>query len=273
MPPTHTERERETERALALTPKAARESGRATPTKLSGKTLTKPLAKVKVMIVHHACWIRRAMHGLIDGSERYAVCAETDNARSAIALFEQHQPKIVVMGLVLTHGDALHLIKTLLKLAPTALVLVLSWDESALSILRALRAGAVGYLTVADGDIELPTALDAITAGTYYVSKSLWNVVLKTFSHGGLARANASTQRLTDRELAVFTRIGRGAGILEIAGELGVSVKTVETHQMRMKQKLNLGSTVELRKYATRSMAGSSARVSKASRRIRSFAA
>ena len=65
-------------------------------------------------------------------------------------------------------------------------------------------------------------------------------------------RANAVTDLLTDRELEVFTLIGRGAGISETASELGVSVKTVETHQMHIKQKLNLGSAFELRKYATR---------------------
>jgi DNA-binding NarL/FixJ family response regulator len=191
---------------------------------------------------------------LIDQSKRFEVCAETDNARNGLALFEQHQPKIVVLGLVLAHGDALQLIKTLLKLVPASLVLVLSWDESVVSICRALRAGAVGYLTVEDGDLELPIALDTIVAGTYYVSRSLWNPVLKSFAHAMLGRATAGADLLSDRELEVFTLIGRGAGTLEMAQELGVSLKTVETHRMRIKQKLHLGSAVELRKYAVHSM-------------------
>jgi DNA-binding NarL/FixJ family response regulator len=202
------------------------------------------------MIVHQACWIRRAMRRLIDESERFAVCAQTDNARSAIALFEQHQPKIVVLG----PGLALQLMKTLLKLAPAALVLVLSWEESAMSICRALRAGATGYLTVKDGDLELLLALDTITTGACYVSKSLWNVVLKSFAHSALAQVKAGANLLTDRELEVFTLIGRGAGTLEMADELGLSIKTVETHQMRIKQKLNLANAAQLRKYAVRSM-------------------
>jgi DNA-binding NarL/FixJ family response regulator len=222
---------------------------------LSGKTLTKPLGKIKVLIVHQACWIRRAMRSLIDQSERFTVCAETDNPRSAVALFEQFQPKILVLGLVLTNGDGLQLIKTLLTLAPGALILVLYWDRSVMSICRALRAGAVGCLTVEDGDLELPIALDAIAAGTYYVSKNLWNIVLTSFTDRMVNRGNAGTDLLSDRELEVFTLIGRGLGILEMASELGLSVKTIETHQMHIKQKLNLGSAVELRKYATRSMA------------------
>jgi len=264
------------------------------PDELSGETLTTPSPKIKVMIVHQACWIRRAMRRLIDESERFAVCAQTDDARSAIALFEQHQPKIVVLGpglalqlmktllklapaaLVLVrsaialfeqhqpkivvlgpglvHGNALQLMKTLLKLAPAALVLVLSWEESAMSICRALRAGAIGYLTVKDGDLELLLALDTITAGACYVSKSLWNVVLKSFAHSALAQVKAGANLLTDRELEVFTLIGRGTGTLEMADELGLSIKTVETHQMRIKQKLNLANAAQLRKYAVRSM-------------------
>ena len=225
------------------------------PDKLSGETLTTPLPKIKVMIVHQACWTRRAMRDLIDESERFAVCAETDNARNAIALFEQHQPKIVVLGLALAHGNALQLMKTLLKLAPAVLVLVLSWEESAMSICRALRAGAIGYLTVKDGDLELLLALDTITTGACYVSKSLWSVVLKSFAHSALGQIKTGANLLTDRELEVFTLIGRGAGILEMAEKLGVSGKTIETHQMRIKQKLKLGSAPEVRKCAMRSIA------------------
>jgi two-component system, NarL family, response regulator NreC len=243
----------EWEKALGKRAKPAR-NGAGTPDRLSGKNLIKPLAKINVLIVYHACWIRRALRSLIDETGRFVVCAETDNPKSAIALFEQHQPKIVVLGAIISRGDGLQLIKTLLKLAPTALIVVLSWDGSVMSICRALRAGAVGYLTVEDGDLELPTALDSIAAGTYYLSKSLWSIVLKSFAHAMLGGANGSTDLLTDRELEVFTLIGRGAGILEMAKELGVSVKTVETHQMRIKQKLNLVSATELRKYATRSV-------------------
>lgn len=224
------------------------------PDKLSGKALINPLRKLKVLIVHHVCWIRRAMRNLIDQSERFVVCAETDGERSAIALFEEHRPKIVVLDLMLTQGNGFNLIKSLMKLSPVALILVLSSDEGVMSICRALRAGAVGYLTVEDGDLELPIALDAIAAGAYYVSKSLWNIVLKGFAYSALGQIKAGVNLLTDRELQVFTLIGRGAGILEMAEKLGISGKTVETHQLRIKKKLNLGTSNELRKYAMHSM-------------------
>ena len=109
-------------------------------------------------------------------------------------------------------------------------------------------------MTVKDGDLELLLALDTITTGGCYVSKSLWSVVLKSFAHSALAQVKAGANLLTDRELEVFTLIGRGAGTLEMADELGLSIKTVETHQMRIKQKLNLANAAQLRKYAVRSM-------------------
>ena len=96
----------------------------------------------------------------------------------------------------------------------------------------------------------MPVALATISRGTYYISKNLWGIVLKSFAQRGSAQARIKADLLTDRELEVFTLIGRGAGISEIADELGVSKKTVETHQMRIKQKLSLGSAAELRKYA-----------------------
>jgi DNA-binding NarL/FixJ family response regulator len=103
------------------------------------------------------------------------------------------------------------------------------------------------YLTPEDGDLELPVAMDAIATGAYYVSKNLWSVVLKRSAHSG-------TESLTDRELQVFNLIGCGTGISETAKQLGMSIKTVETHEMHIKQKLNLATTVELRKYATGSI-------------------
>jgi two-component system response regulator DegU len=177
---------------------------------LSGETLINPVAKMKVMIVYHACWICRAMRNVINQNERFAVCAETDSARAAIPLFEQHQPKIVVVDLLLRQGHGISLIKSLIKLCPAVLILVLSFDDGMINISRALRAGAVGYLTAEDGDLELPIALEAIVAGTYYVSKSLWSVVLKSFGHNGLSSTRAGANLLTDRELEVFTLIGRG---------------------------------------------------------------
>ena len=128
-------------------------------------------------------------------------------------LFEQHEPRIVVLDLVPAHGEGLNLIKSLIKLTPAAAILVLSWDDGVMSIYRALRAGAVGYLTVEDGDLELSTALDAIAGGAYYVSKSLWSVVLKSFAHSVLGQIKVGIDLLTDRELEVFTGIARGAGI------------------------------------------------------------
>ena len=230
------------------------------PDELSCETPTTPLAKIKVLIVYHACWIRRAMRNVIDQTERFAVCAETDNARGAIALFQQHYPKIVVLDPSLPGGGGLDLIKSLIKLAPAALILVLSWDEGVMSIYRVLRAGAVGYLSVEDGDSELPVALDTVVAGAYYVSKNLWSTVLKSFAHSVLRQIKTGANRLTDRELEVFSLVGRGAGAFEISEKLKVSVKTVETHQMRIRRKLKLASTAELRKYAVHSMSRNATR-------------
>ena len=89
----------------------------------------------------------------------------------------------------------------------------------------------------------------------HYVSKSLWTVVLKSFAHTLLGQVKARADLLTDCELEVFTLVGRGARISEIAEKLGISVKTVETHQMRIKQKLKLDSAAELRRCALHSMA------------------
>ena len=173
-------------------------------------------------------------------------CAETDEAPSARELFLRYKPDLVLIGLRLSGADGIQLIKEFRNLNSTTLILALSEHVDAFSAQRAFRAGARGYLSIEDGT-ELLKALDEILRGRPYVGASILPLILSGFTAGARSPHSADINCLSDRELEIFSFIGRGVTVSELAIELNVSVKTIETRRMRMKKKLGLHTAAELR--------------------------
>jgi DNA-binding NarL/FixJ family response regulator len=215
------------------------------PDDVSGKDPT----KAKVLVVHRTGFVRFGVLSLIAKSMQFMACGETDEAPLARELFVRHKPKLVLLGLTLRGGDGFQLIKDFCKLDPAAATVVLSERTDALSLRRAFRAGARGYLTI-DGAAEMVRAFNEISAGRVYVSMSVLPLILSNFAAGSKGSHSSDINSLSDRELEIFAFIGRGFSVSELATELHVSVKTIETHQMRMKEKLALHSAAELRQKA-----------------------
>lgn len=227
---------------------------RSSPTKSPIDSPTKLLAKINVLIIHHAPLIRSGLAALIDANDRFAVCAQTDDAPTAREMFVKHQPELVVLGLILNHGSGIELIKDFRRLNNAARMLVLSAYEDALSIQRAFRAGAHGYLALVDDPREVLQALDRISAGYLYASERVTRRLLKSLATNAIEPARSEVKPLSDRELQVFSLIGRGFGASRLATELHLSVKTIETHQAHIKEKLGLHSAAELSDKAGRWM-------------------
>ena len=188
---------------------------------------------------------------LLTGSGRFAVCGQADGTATARDLFEQHQPELVITGLTLHGGDGIGLIKEFRKLHPASRTLVLSKRDDALAVQRAFRAGARAYLTGGDDTNEILRALDRILLGELYASESVGRKLVESFAGTVKKPSHSKIASLSDRELQVFSLFGRGYGVTRIAVELHLSVKTIETHQRRIKEKLGLGSAAELRKEAS----------------------
>jgi DNA-binding NarL/FixJ family response regulator len=210
-----------------------------------------------VLVVHSAPLVRFGLAGLLDGSERFAVCAQTDNAPLARSMFVEHQPQLVIVGLTLQGGSGIELIRDFRRLNMAAAVLVLSAREDALSIQRAFRAGAHAYVSVKDDASEVLRAFEQISVGRLYAGSSVLPRLLEKLASGEIAPSGSELNALSDRELQVFSLIGRGFGASRLANELHLSVKTIETYQMHLKEKLGLRSAAELSEKATRWMLGS----------------
>jgi DNA-binding NarL/FixJ family response regulator len=215
------------------------------PDDVSGKGPT----KAKVLVVHRIGFVRAGVLSLITKSMQFVVCGETDEAPLARELFLRHKPHLVVVGLRLCGADGIQLIKEFRSLNPAAAILALSEHADAFSAQRAFRAGARAYLTIEDAP-ELLRAFDKILTGHPYVAASVLPLILSNFAAGTKNSRNPDINNLSDRELEIFSFIGRGVSVSELASELHVSVKTIETHQMRMKEKLALHSAAELRQKA-----------------------
>ena len=215
------------------------------PDDVSGKRLT----KAKILVVHRTGFVRSGVLSLIAKSMQFMACGETDEAPLARELFLRHKPHLVLIGLRLTGADGIQLIKEFSSLDPAAAILALSEQADAFSAQRAFRAGARGYLSTEDAP-ELLRAFDEIATGRPYVGATVLPMILNNFAGGAKSVGSSDINSLSNRELEIFSFIGRGVGVSELANELNVSVKTIETHQMRMKEKLGVHSAAELRQKA-----------------------
>jgi DNA-binding NarL/FixJ family response regulator len=217
----------------------------------NGSTPIRRVERPRVLVVHDSPVTRLGLTILLGRSGRFSVCAQTDAASTARELFEKHRPHLVVTGLTLRGGDGIGLIKDFRKIYPASRTLVISKRDDALVMRRAFRAGARAYLMAGDDTKEILRALDRILLGELYASESVGQRLLENFAGNMKKARNSKVEALSDRELQVFSLFGRGFGATRLAAELHLSVKTIETHQMRIKEKLGLRSAAELNKEAS----------------------
>ena len=185
------------------------------PDAVSGKNPT----RAKVLVVHRIGFVRSGVLSLIAKSTQFAVCGETDAAPLARELFLRYKPQLVVIGLRLSGADGIQLIKEFRNLSPVTAILALSEHADAFSAQRVFRAGARAYLTIEDAP-ELLRAFDEILAGHPYVGASVLPVILSNFATGSKNSSNSDINTLSDRELEIFSFIGRGVSVSELATEL-----------------------------------------------------
>jgi len=235
----------ESPRSNVVTTRQDPEPDRCSPTKSPINSPMRAL-KMEVLIIHHAPLIRSALAGLIDAHDRFAVCAQTDDAPMAREMFVKHQPQLVALGLTLRRGSGIELIKDFRRLNRAARLLVVSARQDPLSIQRAFRAGTHGYVALEDDSSEVLQAFNRISDGHRHASASVTRGLLNSLASNDIEPARSEMNALTDRELQVFSLIGRGFGASRLATELHLSVKTIETYQAHIKQKLGLHSAAEL---------------------------
>jgi len=199
------------------------------------------VAAKRVLIVDDHPTFRQGLRFLLSQTDgEFEVCGEAESAPQAIEAFRSLRPELVVLDVSMPGASGIELIKMILAESATTPILVVSVHEETLYGLRALKAGARGYVMKAEAMESIVAALHRIAAGKNYVSPS--------FSERLIFRAIQSIDEgmgspvdvLSDRELEVLEKLGKGMSTRDIADTLHLSPKTVETHRAHIKEKLNL---------------------------------
>jgi DNA-binding NarL/FixJ family response regulator len=209
-----------------------------------------PTKKCRVLLVDDHPIIRQGLGLLIDRETDLSVCGEADGAHSAFHAIETLRPDIVVLDISLSGPDGLDVLKEIRMKTASLPVLILSMHDETIYAERAMRAGANGYIMKQEATEKVLVAIRRILQGEVYLSDRLTNTMLQQYVRRGSTAKGSPLLNLTDRELEVFRLIGVGHGTRQIADELHLSVKTIESYQAHIKEKLALRNARELVQHA-----------------------
>jgi DNA-binding NarL/FixJ family response regulator len=209
---------------------------------------------VRVLLVDSHPLLRAGMAALVNQEKDMVTCGEADSITTTRAAVAELTPNLVIFDLNLDGADMIELIKDFTIRYPLMLLLVFSQCRDAELVNRALRAGARGYVLKHETARGVITAIRTVLDGRIYVSTKIAEGALRTLSEFSSAPENERKLKhfkLTDRELHVFRLFGSGLSTRQIAEELHLSVKTIETHREHIKQKLDLKGSDDLKRCAT----------------------
>lgn len=204
-------------------------------------------ARRRVLIVDDHPIVRQGLKRMIETEPDMEVCGEAATESQARRAIRELMPDIVIVDLALQEGDGLELVRDVHAHHPDVPMLVLSMHDETIYAERLLAEGASGYIMKQAAADQLLNALRAVLRGERYVSEQLAQTLGVRDGDGD---NTDPVRRLSNRELQVLNLVGRGVSSRDIAAELGLSVKTVESHRQSIKRKLNLATNSQLLQYA-----------------------
>src|SRR5580704_5972583 len=215
------------------------------------------LRKIRVLVVDDHPIVRQGLSQLINQEPDLIVCGQAEDARTALDAIDPSQPDILIVDVSLGGPGGIELLKTIRAKDARLPVLILSMHDESLYAERALRAGANGYIMKQEATERVLVAIRQILGGEVYVSERMAKKMVQQFIGGSGVSKRSIIDELTDRELEVFRLIGQGHGTRQIAEELHLSVKTVESYYAHIKEKLFLKNARELVQHAVQWVTGS----------------
>lgn len=205
--------------------------------------------RIRVLLCEDHQIVRQGIKNLLEQEKNIEVVGECGDGHTAIELTATLAPDVVVMDISLPGLNGIDATREIIAQTPARRVLALSMHADKRFLSGILEAGAVGFLPKDCAYTELVTAIRVVHAGQVYLSPAISKVVINDYR----SRLNgADSAGLTVREREILQRIAEGHSTKEIAANLGLSQKTVETHRQKIMEKLGLYSVAELTKYAVR---------------------
>jgi two-component system NarL family response regulator len=201
-----------------------------------------PARPIRVMIVDDHPMVAEGVQSLLESFDDIEVVATLGNGREAVNALERTNPDVVLLDLNMPEMNGLTATEVILERAPGTRVLILSMHDSPEYISTALSHGATGYILKDVPTEEIRLAIDKVMAGEIY---------LCTGANASLApKTTDGNETLTGREQTILLELAQGRSNREVAEELDISVRTVETHRKNIKRKLGISSTAGLTRYA-----------------------
>ncbi|MFL5802376.1 MAG: response regulator [Roseiflexaceae bacterium] len=213
---------------------------------------------IRVLLADDHALVRAGISALLQSLPEIEVVAEVEDGREALRLIEALQPDVVLMDIAMPGLNGLEAAARIAKEFPQVRVIILSMHENEEYVLRALRAGAVGYLLKGARIFELELAVTSVAHGETYLSPAASkHVVLDYVQRAGEVPASAEraphpAERLTPRQREILQLIAAGHTTKEIAQRLDISVKTVEMHRAQLMDRLGIHDIAGLVRYAIR---------------------
>ena len=201
---------------------------------------------MRVLVADDHAVVRRGLKAILAEEFGAAQVGEAQNAQEVLQRVREQDWDILVLDIVMPGRSGLEVLRQLHTTHASLPVLILSMYPEGEYALRALKAGAAGYLTKESAPDELVRAINKVVSGGKYVSESLAETVIDVLQ----GSEELLHKKLSDRELQVMCMLASGRSVSQIAGDLSLSVKTVSTYRSRVMDKMGMRGNVELARYA-----------------------
>jgi DNA-binding NarL/FixJ family response regulator len=206
--------------------------------------------KMRIIIVDDHPVVRDGLTTIINHEQDLNVCGQADDAFEALRAIAELKPDVVIVDVFLKNSDGIELTKNIKAKNPKLPVIVLSVHDESVYAERALRAGARAYLMKDAASENIIKAIRTVLNGEIYVSNEISKKFLHKIAGDKAGTTKTPIENLSDREFEIFRLISKGYKASQIAKQLHLSVKTIETYRLRIKEKLNLPNAAELLQYS-----------------------
>lgn len=211
---------------------------------------------IKILIADDHTVVRRGVRQILSETEDLHVAAEASTAPEVLACVQRERFDVVVLDISLPGASGIELIPEIRKLRPEARVLVLTMFSEEEYAIRAIRAGAAGFLTKEAAPDKLVDAVRKLAAGGRFITTELAEALASVVAGEATGRPH---ELLSNREYEILKAIGSGRTVSQIADALGLSVKTVSTHRTRILRKMEMKTNAELTHYVVTNRLGETA--------------
>ena len=210
------------------------------------------MSLIRVLLADDHALVMAGIRALVEELGTTQIIAEANNGRDAVALAKQHRPDLVIMDISMKDLNGIEATAQIMAEVPSTRVLILSMHTTEDFVRRAIKAGAAGYLVKDSAPLDLKMAIAAVLRDEIYLSPRVSKHVVAGFLHGKPHQDESSMDALTARQREVLQMVAEGKSTKEIAYQLNVSVKTVETHRAALMDRLDIHDIAGLVLYAVR---------------------